>query len=345
MMLTIDGSYGEGGGQILRTAVSLSIITHTPITITNIRKNRQNPGVKPQHHTALVMMKQISKATTEGLEIGSTHLSFSPGSVTSGRYQYDVGTAGSMVLIFQTCIPCSLLINDPMILTIKGGTDVQWSPSWDYFRFVFLPLLRRCGLQLDTTLNKRGYYPKGGGEAVLSIHPCHTLHSLVFDKPVRYDHVQGRVHLGNLDQQVGTRMKHEVIKSLLKHQIHTDISIDAQTTLSTGAGITLWASQDYGMLGCSVLGEKGISAETVASSAVNLILDDILAKATLDEHVFDQMLLYLVLAKGTSICHVRTISSHAETTMWLLQQFFPKKNLFSIEHVGILKRIIIHGIG
>ncbi len=344
-MICIDGSYGEGGGQILRTAVSLSIITHTPIRITHIRENRSNPGIKSQHYTAISIMKQFSQATTEGLEIGSSTLTFTPDSITSGHFNFDIGTAGSMVLVFQTCIPCALQIHTPLRLTLKGGTDVKWSPSWDYFKFVFLPLLKRSGLHVDAVLIKRGYYPKGGGEAVLTIHPSKILKGLIFEKPAQFEKVTGRVHLGNLEQHIGTRIKHQIIKLLLTNQIHVDMTLDSQTTLSTGVGITLWAENDTRMLGCSVLGERGVPAETVASTAVQLLLKDILVGATLDEHLFDQILLYLVLAKGTSVCHVKLISSHADTTMFLIQQFFPNSHLFSIEDKGNIKRVEIHGIG
>lgn len=344
-MLIIDGAYGEGGGQILRTAVSLSLITQTPIKITDIRKNRPNPGIKPQHYTALVMMKQLCQATTEGLEIGSSTFSFFPKQIVSGHYNFDVGTAGSIVLVFQTCIPCSLRIKAPIQLTLKGGTDVNWSPSWDYFYFVFLPLLQRCDLHIKATLLKRGYYPKGGGEAVLTINPCQLINGIMFNEPVKYSQVKGRIHLGNLPQHIGIRMKNEVVKLLLKQSIPTEIAIDTYTTLSTGTGITLWSSNEKGMIGCSELGEKGVPAERVASRAVQQMLENMSIGVNLDEHLFDQILPYLVLAKGISICHVKSLSSHAKTTMWLLQQFFPSRSLFSIENVDPLTRITIQGIG
>ena len=345
MMLTIDGSHGEGGGQILRTAISLSVVTHTPVTITNIRANRPKPGLKPQHYTALLLMKQLSQAKTEGLEIGSSTLSFSPGMIKSGRYQFDVGTAGSITLVFQTCLPSALQISSPLEIQLTGGTDVRWSPSWDYLIFVFLPFLRQCGLHVDATLVRRGYYPKGGGRAVLRIHPCEKIQGILFDQPPVYKTIGGRVHVGALPDHVGVRMKHHVVKSLLKQGFHADISLDAQTTLSPGAGVSLWAVADTGRLGCCVLGEKGVPAETVASTAVQTILDDIVVGATLDEHLFDQILLYLVLAKGKSVCYVRSVSSHAQTTMWLLQQFFPGKHLFSIDESAGLTQVVIQGVG
>ena len=240
-MISIDGSYGEGGGQILRTAVTLSVLTKTPISINNIRANRSNPGIKPQHFTALSIMKKLSNATTEGLEIGSSSLSFSPGAFIEGRYHFDVGTAGSLPLICQTIFPLALNISKPLEISLKGGTDVKWSPSWDYLNFIFLHVLQQCGIHIEAKLIKRGYYPKGGGEVFLKINPCKELQGIIFDKKTVYETVNGRVHFGNLPEHVGKRIRHQVIKLLMKEKLSADISIDSQSTLSSGVGITLWS--------------------------------------------------------------------------------------------------------
>ena len=344
-MISIDGSYGEGGGQILRTAVSLSILTNIPVSITNIRENRSNPGIKPQHYTALSLLKQLSNATTEGLEIGSSHLSFKPGTFVSGRYQFDVGTAGSLPLICQTVLPLALHIAEPLEVSLRGGTDVKWSPSWDYFTQVFLPLVQQCGLQVDTTLVRRGYYPKGGGDILLRIDPCHKLQGILYDKPAEYHIVNGKVHLGMLPDHVGKRMAHQAIKGLLKEDLQADISIDSQDTLSPGTGLTLWSRSDNGIVGCCVFGEMGVSAETVAQQAVSELINDISVGSSLDEHLFDQILMYLVLAKGQSVVLVRSLSSHARTTMCLLEKFYPEKTLFSMEQQNDLVHLKIQGIG
>ncbi|MDG6229211.1 MAG: RNA 3'-terminal phosphate cyclase [Candidatus Thermoplasmatota archaeon] len=344
-MITIDGSYGEGGGQILRTAVCLSVITQTPVKIINIRANRPNPGIKPQHYTALLLLKQLSQARTEGLEIGSTTLSFYPQDIKSGRYTVDVGTAGSITLICQSILPCVLRISDPLEVIVRGGTDVHWSPSWDYLCSVFLSALQRCGVEVDATLNQRGYYPKGGGEVFLRFSPCKGFQNICFDTPASYDHVKGIVHIGNLPSHVSTRMKHQAVRSLLTNNLQSDISVDMRSTLSSGAGITLWSQNRRGVIGCCELGEKGVPAETVAVKAVARLMEDISCKATVDEHLFDQLLFYLALAKGRSICLVRSISSHAETTMWLLQLFFPSDHLFSIEKYDEFFRVVVEGIG
>lgn len=344
-MITIDGSYGEGGGQILRTTVCLSIISQTPVKIINIRANRPNPGIKPQHYTALSLLKQLCQARTEGLEIGSTTFSFHPEEIKSGRYTVDVGTAGSITLICQSILPCVLRISDPLEVIVRGGTDVHWSPSWDYLCSVFLATLQRCGIEVDATLNQRGYYPKGGGEVFLRCSPCERLQNICFDTPASYDYVKGIVHIGNLPLHVSTRMKHQAVKSLLTHNLQSDISVDIGSTLSSGAGITLWSQTVKGIIGRCELGEKGVPAETVASNAVTKLMEDINFKATVDEHLLDQLLFYLVLAKGRSDCLVRSISSHADTTMWLLRQFYPAEHLFSIEKYNDLYRVIVNGIG
>ena len=344
-MITIDGSHGEGGGQILRTAVCLSVITQTPVKIINIRANRPNPGIKLQHYTALLLLKRLCQARTEGLEIGSTTFSFYPREIKSGRYTVDVGTAGSITLICQSILPCVLRISEPIEVIVRGGTDVRWSPSWDYLCSVFLSALQRCGVNVDATLIQRGYYPKGGGEIFLRFSPCEGFQNICFDTPASYEHVKGIVHIGNLPLHVSTRMRHQAVRSLLTKNLQSEISVDMRSTLSSGAGITLWSQKGGGVIGCCELGEKGVSAETVALNAVARLIKDIRCKATVDEHLLDQLLFYLVLAKGRSYCLVRSISSHAETTMWLLGQFFPAKHLFSIETHDELFRVVVNGIG
>ena len=142
-MLHIDGSQGEGGGQILRNAVALSVLTNKPVEIENIRANRPNPGIKAQHYIAIKSIQELCNAETKGLEVGSDKLIFSPGEIKGGRHKFDIGTAGSIVLVFQASILASLNISEPVTINVTGGTDVRWSPSWDYFEHVFLPLIKK----------------------------------------------------------------------------------------------------------------------------------------------------------------------------------------------------------
>ena len=223
ILLHIDGSYGEGGGQILRYAVSLSVFTKKPVEITNIRIKRPNPGLRPQHLTAISCMKALCNAETEGLSIGSLKLTFSPGEIQPGEYCFDVGTAGSIILVFQACILSALQTKKPITIRLTGGTDVKWSPSWDYFTHVFLPLIQKMGVKIDATLIKRGYYPKGGGEAIITTHPIKKICALQVEEKQVFKHVKGIIHSANLPNHIGKRMKHSAIKEIVKNNMQSSM--------------------------------------------------------------------------------------------------------------------------
>ncbi|MCX6665956.1 MAG: RNA 3'-terminal phosphate cyclase [Euryarchaeota archaeon] len=325
-MLNIDGSYGEGGGQILRTAVALSVLTNTPIEITNIRSNRPTPGLKPQHYTAVSCMKTLCNAKTKELTVGSSHITFMPGKLQEGSYTFDIGTAGSMILVFQTIILGSLHIKKPMTIRLKGGTDVKWAPSWDYFKNVFLPYLKQMGINTDIELLQRGYYPKGGGDAQLTLYPYNKILPFHDETQPNFSHVNGFISItNNLSDHIAERMKHAAIKTLLKKNLSASIIVEKVTSLSEGAGITLWCSSNKTILGSTVLGEKGYPAESVGEKAATELLNEIDTKATLDVYAFDQLLPYMTFARiqGNHVsCRVRLISDHAQTNMWLINQFF-----------------------
>ena len=169
--LKINGGYGEGGGQIIRSAIALSCITKQPIHLENIRKNRKVPGLRPQHLTAIKILQKISKAKVIGAEIGSTELMFTPNNIESIELVEDIGTAGSISLILQVLIPVVSIAKKKLNLTIKGGTDVPWSPTIDYTQHVLQNAYSRMGIEFSLDVIKRGYYPKGGGEINLHIKP------------------------------------------------------------------------------------------------------------------------------------------------------------------------------
>ena len=322
-MLHIDGSYGEGGGQIVRNAVALSILTNTPVTITNIRANRPTPGLKPQHHTAITIMKTLSNAEVTGLDIGSSQVTFTPGELQAGEFFFDIGTAGSMTLVFQACILCSLNIPSRLILKLRGGSDVQWSPSWDYFAHVFIPLLQKIGIHAEVSLEKRGYYPKGGGEATLEVTPRTQLQPMKVVEKQQYNAINGVIHSANLPDHIAKRMKHAVIKKLMSHKIPVQIKIENAQALSPGTGITLWAQSEKTILGCTALGEKGVPAEKIGENVALGLMNELHAGSTMDVYAVDQFIPYMAFAtdKGESRCHVKTMSDHAQTNLWLMQQF------------------------
>jgi RNA 3'-phosphate cyclase len=326
-LLEIDGSYGEGGGQILRNAVAFSNIFKKPVRITKIRANRPNPGIKAQHYVAIKSIAEICDAEVSGLEIGSPELEFKPGEIKAGRYKFDVGTAGSITLVFQACILACVKAKEPITISLTGGTDVKWSPSWDYFENIYVPLLKKMGINVFPKLILRGYYPKGGGEAVITIKPCDKLKPLKLKEENEFTNVSGKINISNLPDHIITRMRHMAIKTFLKNNIMTSIDVDQTTSLSPGVGITLWAQTKDAILGNTMLGEKSVSSEEIGQNAANNLLKEIESEVNLDIYAFDQILPYMVLAKkqGESSCKIRELTNHASTNMWLLQQFFDAK--------------------
>lgn len=326
-MLEIDGSFGEGGGQILRNAVALSVLTNTPIKIKNIRANRPNPGIKPQHYISIKSIKELCNGEVKDLEINSQRLEFIPGKFKGGKYKFDIGTAGSITLAFQACILASLKTSEKINIQIKGGTDVKWAPSWNYFQNIFIPILQKTGYIVNSKLIKRGYYPKGGGIAEITINPIQKLNQLKFEKIQEFKKVNGIIHISNINENIATRMEHSAIQTFIKSNLKTQINIDKTDSLSPGTGLTLWTKSNDTILGSSFLGERGITSEEIGKNAATDLLKEIQSNANFDVYAFDQILPYLVLTRNNEkiFCKVRDISNHVKTNMWLLQKFFDVK--------------------
>lgn len=323
-MINIDGSYGEGGGQILRNTISLSTLTGRSVKINNIRANRPKPGIRPQHYIAIKSLEEICNAKTRGLKIDSLELEFHPGKIKPGKYNFDITTAGSITLVFQAIILASCKIKEQIQVKIVGGSDVKWSPSWDYFEYVFLGNLKKMGLKVNSEVIKRGYYPKGGGEAVITIYPHENIQPLNIDEKREYETVKGIINIANLPDHIPHRMKNTVVKNLMKNNLRTTIQTKEYTSISPGVGITLWNKNNNSIIGTSAIGEKGISSEEIGKKVSEHILKEINSNATLDIYGLDQILPYMTLAtdNGVSKCIVSKISNHASTNMWLLKQFF-----------------------
>jgi RNA 3'-terminal phosphate cyclase (ATP) len=223
------------------------------------------------------------------------------------------------------------------MVKLHGGSDVKWSPSWDYFTEVFLPLLEQMGMNVTSQLHKRGYYPKGGGEAEIRIEPINQNF-----RPITFDvfepkHIDGRIHLGNLPDHIAKRMKHEVAKTLVNTNLQCTIRTQQCESLSPGVGLTLWARSHKGSIGAVSLGEKGLPAEIVARHAIDSVLTDLEKHATVDVCLSDQILPYMVFSKGKSVFYVREISDHFTTNLWVLKQFYPNFSCTLTEHGDVVK--------
>jgi len=323
-MRVIDGSYGEGGGQLLRTACALAAITGQALRLNNIRARRAPPGLAPQHLTAVRSVAALCDAETEELELRSQEIVFRPGKLRGGEFRFDVGTAGSVTLVLQALLPAALVAGAPLHIHLIGGTDVRAAPPLDYLRFVLLPLLARMGAQVELTLQRRGYYPRGGGEVTVLVRPG-RLQGLRLGEPGAVEEIRGIAHASNLPAHIVTRMQ-QTARQMLADLAHVEIEpqrLGRDQAIGPGGAIVLWARTAHALLGGAEVAQRGVPAERIAGNAAQSLRDDIAAGATLDLHASDQMLIYCALARGPSCFLARTLSSHAQTTLWLLQQFLP----------------------
>ncbi len=323
-MLDIDGSYGEGGGQLLRTACALSAITGKGLKLHDVRARRTPPGLAPQHLTAVKAVAALCDAQTEGIELRSRELVFRPGRLRGGEFRFDVGTAGSVTLVLQALLPAALVSGARSQIHLTGGTDIRGAPPLDYLRFVLLPLLVRMGAEVNVTLVRRGYYPRGGGEIAVQVRPG-RLRPLRLEQAGAVEKIRGLIHVANLPEHIATRMHQtavRVLAAIAGIEIEQQI-LDRQQAIGQGGAIVLWTSGTQTPLGASAVAQRGVPAERIAERAARALREEISAGATLDIHAADQILIYAALAPGRSCFLVRTLSSHAQTALWLLQQFLP----------------------
>jgi RNA 3'-terminal phosphate cyclase (ATP) len=309
-MLEIDGSFGEGGGQILRSALSLSVITGQPFKLTHIRKNRSPPGLQPQHLMATHALAQVCHGTIDGAELHAQSISFHPGKIEGGDYFFDIGTAGSVILVMQTILPVLLFASKQSVITVIGGTHVPNSPSIDYFERIFLPAIHRFGAQADIFLERPGYYPKGGGEVVLVVAPSSLNGCTTWTQDGRRHAI---IRSSRLPKHVMEREK-----GILNEAGFNEIETYDEHTFSPGNSLTIW--QDF--RGVSVLGERGKPAEQVAEEALKLFF---LETAEVDLHLADQLVLYAALASGATRYKTSARTHHLLTHVEVVSKFLQRK--------------------
>lgn len=312
-MIEVDGSFGEGGGQIVRTAAALSAVTGEPVRITRIRENRPNPGLSPQHVSAISALAMISEARTEGVRPGSVKMTFRPGEVKGGKFGIDIGTAGSITLLIQCLLPALVFADGPSTLTIRGGTDVKWSPTIDYLSMVALPAFAEFGVRSQLKCERRGYYPRGGGMVTLVIFPSNLKRAELSAFPI--EGAEGRSHSSNLPEHVARRQSEAAIDVLDQAGIAARIECETSALPSTGSGITIWS----GRKGASALGERGLLAEKVGRAAAEDLVAELGSKAAVDRHLADQLVPYLALAGGSYTAP--EVTRHASTNIWTATRF------------------------
>lgn len=338
-MLNINGAYGEGGGQILRTALSLSALLGIPVRIEAIRANRKKPGLLPQHLTALRALQEICHARVDGAVIGSEELRFTPGKVNPGGYSFDVGTAGSTSLIFQSLLLPLALSEGESMVRLKGGTHVPWSPPFHYLAMVFLPVLARMGIQVHMGLKKWGWYPKGGGEIEARIKPVKDLLPLSLGRPWNAGWIRVLCASSHLPEHIRERERQEVEERLNQKDLAPSYELIEGPSPGQGNGVFIAAGGSLAEAGFSSLGQRGKRAEQVADEAADSLLAFLESGASVEEHLADQVIPYLALAQGPSEILAQRISSHLKTNLWVVRQFC--RVTADLKDEGTLGRLII----
>lgn len=324
MMIEINGSHGEGGGQILRTSLTLAALTQSSVHIHHIRANRRQPGLRPQHLAAVNAIAKLTEAKVTGAHLNSDELTLIPTTLRPGRYRTDISTAGALTLVFQTIfLPLSFASGSSEI-TLSGGTHVPWSPVFHFLEVGWLPVMHALGFRGNLTLQKAGFYPQGGGKVSAKVLPAQDLETF---EPLRRGAltcIRGLSGVANLDESIAKRQKHQALRRL--YPICNNVKIKTIVLPAPGKGtfILLTAEFTDGGSACySALGAPGKPAERVADEAVDLLLAYLETDGCVDQFLADQLLLPLSVINGTSCYRTNLISQHLLTNACVIQQFLP----------------------
>jgi RNA 3'-terminal phosphate cyclase (ATP) len=324
-MIRIDGSLGEGGGQILRTALSLSLITGKEFLIEDIRARRSKPGLRPQHLKSVEAAKLIGKADVEGDSLGSLSLKFSPKGIFPGRFKFDIATAGSTSLVFQTIyLPLSFASVSSSI-SITGGTHVPWSPSFEYLNAHWINFLTQMGFKIDLKLDQAGFYPEGHGRIQAIVKPVNTISPLNLTDRGQLIQIRGISAVANLDRRIAERQRNRVIKRLGEHYFLNDIRITQLPSKFKGTFLLLIAEFENTQACYFSLGKLGKPAEQVADEVVDNIESFLSSQATVDQFLADQLILPLSFARGVSQFLTPVITNHIITNVSIIATFLPVK--------------------
>jgi RNA 3'-terminal phosphate cyclase (ATP) len=332
--LKINGGYGEGGGQIIRSAITLSCITKQPIHLENIRKNRKDEGLRPQHLTAIRILQKIANAKVIGAKIGSTELKFIPGNIENLELIEDVKTAGSISLILQVLIPVVAISQKKLSLTIKGGTDVLWSPSIDYTRYVLRDAFSRMGIEFSFELSKRGYYPKGGGEINLQVYPS-RVKSISFlqrkTNSVKLICTFSKLSIEKIKNQI-----EEIKKKLTKENFIVEIEIKNQEAEDSGASLLIYSIDEDSIIGVDALFDKN-------TQRFDLDLDKFVKNSLgVDDNLADMLVVPASLGQKKTTFQVRKITKHLETNLFVTSKITGCK--YGIRRLTNGFEVIIEGV-
>ncbi len=326
-MIEIDGNYLEGGGQILRTAVSLSAITGKPCHVFNIRRKRPKSGLKQQHLLAIQALAHLCQGKLESDFLGSEEIKFFPGQTYRGRVSVNIPTAGSIALVLQALIPPALFAPNPTEITFNGGaTDTFFSPTIDHFKYCFLKILEKMGAKIEIDILKRGYYPEGGAKVKVKVLPS-KLKKITLSKRGEFQNILAISGASEFlkDKKVAERQLAGVREILGKFKLPIEEKVEYYNTQCSGSQICLVAEFENTIIGTDNLGKLGKSAENVGKESALELLKQQKSNACLDKHLADQILPYMALLNKKFSVTVSEITNHCKTNAWVIEKFINGK--------------------
>jgi len=320
-MIQIDGSFGEGGGQVLRTSLTLSILTGKPFRIYNIRANRAKPGLMAQHLVAVKAAAEVSHASVQGAAVGSKSLTFTPSGISPGNFRFDIGTAGATSLVLHTIFIPLALAREPSTVTITGGTHVPWAPCYHYLELQWLPYLRLLGFEARLELVKAGFYPQGGGDIRATIYPAQEIKSLRLLERGPLKTIKGISAVANLDFSVAERQRRQTETRLSGKGLPHEIEVTSMPAHGKSTMLLLQAEFEFSRACYYALGEKGKPAERVADEAVDALFHFLETNGVFDQHLPDQIILPLALANDASEFRTPKVTQHLVTNLEVIRKF------------------------
>lgn len=327
-MIEIDGSEGEGGGQVVRNACALSLVTGQPFRIVNVRGNRAKPGLMRQHVTAIEAALAIGGANAEGIAVGSSEIAFTPGRITPGEYRFAVGTAGSTGLVFQTLLMPLLLADAPSRLVLDGGTHNMMAPPFDFIARVFVPVVRRMGAQIEMRLTRHGFYPRGGGRIEVDITPGKLTPIDCVDRGALQS-VSATALFAALPFDIADRMLKATRKHLPDWADDAFAARELPADQGPGIALLLEAAFEHGGEIVTGFGKLGVSAESLAKTAAHRMAGFLATDAFAGPYLADQLLLPFALAGGGSFTTVK-LSQHCLTAADIIERFTGRRMMFEV---------------
>ena len=341
----MDGSFGEGGGQILRTAVCFSMALGVPIHVRRIRAGRKVPGLRPQHSATIKILAEICSAKVEGAELGSTDLEFAPGTVEASRGAFDLGSAASIPLVLQAVIPAVSLMGVGYDIELVGGTDVPWSPTSDYLGAVVSPAMRAIGVEFSLGVERRGYYPNGGGRASARVGPCKRVEPMALASKMGAGEARAGVvslvsRCGGLPVAVAERQARSAVSALASRGVEVrNKEVSLEGSFSPGTSILVSRVGEECYVGGDSIGARGKPSEVVGKEAAESFLAAFEAGARVDAHLADMLAPILCLSDSPSALLIPGVTEHLKTSLHVATQFTGAKHEFERRGAAVLLSI------